>query len=59
MNVMYFLVLFKNCNNKRNKESKNFQPMNMNFGVIIDNLGLQNCKNKVDLIENSLKEIEF
>ena len=40
------------------KESKNFQPMNMNFGVIIDNLGLQNCKNKVDLIENSLKEIE-
>lgn len=41
-----------------NYKSKNFQPMNMNFGVIIDNLGGQNCKNKIELVEKSLNEIE-
>lgn len=38
-------------------EIKHFQPMNMNFGVIMTNLGLQKCKNKVELVEKSLNYI--
>ena len=39
-------------------ESKHFQPMNMNFGVIMSNLSLQKCKNKVELVEKSLNYIK-
>lgn len=37
--------------------SKHFQPMNTNFGVIMSNIGLQKCKNKVELVEKSLNYI--
>lgn len=40
-----------------NAKSKHFQPMNTNFGVIMSNIGLQKCKNKVELVENSLNYI--
>lgn len=40
-----------------NAKSKHFQPMNTNFGVILSNIGLQKCKNKVELVENSLNYI--
>ena len=33
-----------------NAKSKHFQPMNTNFGVIMSNIGLQKCKNKVELV---------
>lgn len=41
-----------------NAESKHFQPMNTNWGVIMANIGLQKCKNKLELTENSLKYID-
>ena len=40
-----------------NAKSKHFQPMNTNFGVIMSNIGLQKCKNKVELVEKSLNYI--
>lgn len=41
-----------------NTESKNFQPMNTNWGVIMSNLSLQNCKNKLELSYKSLNYIQ-
>jgi len=41
-----------------NSDPKHFQPMNMNFGVIMSNIGLQKCKNKLELVENSLNYIK-
>lgn len=38
-------------------ESKHFQPMNMNFGVLMSNIGLQKCKDKVELVDKSLNYI--
>ena len=40
-----------------NANSKHFQPMNTNFGVIMSNLGLQKCKNKLELVNKSLDYI--
>lgn len=37
---------------------KNFQPMNANWGIILDNLSLQNVKNKLELSEKSLEYID-
>lgn len=36
---------------------KHFQPMNMNFGVIMSNINRQICKNKLELVNNSLEYI--
>jgi len=42
-----------------NADSKHFQPMNTNWGVIMANLGLQNCKNKLELSQKSLDYINI
>ncbi len=36
---------------------KHFQPMNTNFGVIMSNINRQICKNKLELVNNSLEYI--
>ncbi len=36
---------------------KHFQPMNTNFGVIMSNIDRQICKNKLELVNNSLEYI--
>ena len=36
---------------------KHFQPMNTNFGVIMTNIDRQICKNKLELVNNSLEYI--
>lgn len=36
---------------------KHFQPMNTNFGVLMSNINRQICKNKLELVNNSLDYI--
>ncbi|MGN1208114.1 MAG: methylenetetrahydrofolate--tRNA-(uracil(54)-C(5))-methyltransferase (FADH(2)-oxidizing) TrmFO [Christensenellales bacterium] len=38
-------------------DPKHFQPMNTNFGVLMSNINRQICKNKLELVNNSLEYI--
>lgn len=40
-------------------DEKHFQPMNANFGVILSNINRQICKNKLELVNNSLEYINL
>ncbi|MGN1223237.1 MAG: methylenetetrahydrofolate--tRNA-(uracil(54)-C(5))-methyltransferase (FADH(2)-oxidizing) TrmFO [Christensenellales bacterium] len=39
-------------------ESENFQPMNTNWGVILSNLGIDKCRDKLSLSNKSLEYIK-
>ena len=41
-----------------NSNIENFQPMNTNWGVILSNLGLESCKDKLTLANKSLNYIK-